>query len=69
MNALLLRWYDLEFKLNCICCVFLVHLLKACKMKHFVRLFTWEQRYKLIEELHAFVATLSLRTATLFQKP
>lgn len=47
----------------------IAYLIKARKVKHLVGLFTWEKRNKLVEELHAFVATLSLRTATLFQKP
>lgn len=30
---------------------------------------TWEEGDKLIQELHAFMATLSLRAATLLQEP
>lgn len=37
--------------------------------KYLVGWLTWEERDKLIEEFHTFVATLSLRSATLFQKP
>jgi len=38
-------------------------------MLSFLFVLTWEEGDKFIQELHAFVATLRLRSATLFQKP
>lgn len=59
-------WFMILFSFYKLHLLFLfVRLIEA----NVVGLLTWEERYELMEELHAFVATLSLRSATLFQEP